>query len=168
MTKLLIVDGYNLIHATDRYKKWRDSDLELARAKLIEDLATLQTVRDYKITLVFDAAATDARSRSCTNILGVEVWFTRAGETADQLIERFAAQKDFEGDMVVATSDYMQQRVVFRPGVLRKSARELAVELQSTEEELQEFPQKSKRFALEERLDTAILHALERMTGKRK
>ncbi|HEY3375650.1 MAG TPA: NYN domain-containing protein [Candidatus Aquicultor sp.] len=165
MPRLLVVDGYNLIFATDRYRKWRESDLETARAKLIEDLATLKTASDYEIMLVFDAAKTNASSRNHADILGVDVWFTRAGETADQMIERFVFQSNFEGDIVVATSDYMQQKVVFRPGVLRKSARELTNDFETTEKELAVTSKKPGRFRLEERLDNAIRTALERMIG---
>ncbi len=167
MTKLLIVDGYNLIYTTNRYKKWRDTDLELARVKLIEDLATLETTGDYKIMLIFDAIKTGTPGRHHAKILGVDVWFTRTGETADQMIERIVYQSDFEGDVVVATSDYTEQKVIFKPGVLRKTSRELVAELESIEDELRMPSKKTGRFRLEERLDTALRHALERIIGTR-
>ncbi|MBS3908108.1 MAG: NYN domain-containing protein [Actinobacteria bacterium] len=163
MKKLLIVDGYNLIYATDRYNKWRDSDLELARVKLIEDLATLKALRGYEVVLVFDAAKTNARGRANTRILGIDVWFTRAGETADSMIERMAAQLTFEGDVIVATSDYSQQKVIFRNGVLRKSSRELVAEFESTARDIEEKTTKRARFQLEERIDGAIRRALEQI-----
>jgi len=165
MKRLLIVDGYNVIYATDRYKKWRESDLELARIKLIEDLATLKALHDYKIVLVFDAAKTDARSRTNAQVLGIDVWFTRSGETADTLIEKMAARSEFEGDVVVATSDYSQQKVIFRPGVLRKSCRELVAELEVTEQDIEVTAKKRARFCLEERLDSALRRALERIVS---
>lgn len=165
MAKLLIVDGYNLIYTTERYKKWRESDLELARIKLIEDLATLQTEGDYKVVLVFDAAKTGAASRQHAEILGIDVWFTRAGETADKMIEQLVHQSDYKGDIVVATSDYTEQKVIFKPGVLRKSSRELLLELESTEKEIRSLSKKSGKFRLEERLDKALRTALERIIG---
>lgn len=163
MKKLLIVDGYNLIYEADRYKKWREENLELARVKLIEDLATLKTASDYDIILVFDAAKTNAKGRNHAEILGIDVWFTRAGETADQMIERLAVKGGYDGDIVVATSDYLQQRIVFKSGALRKSARELAAELDFTEKELRTLSKKSGRFRLEDRLDSALRRALERI-----
>ncbi|MCL6471274.1 MAG: NYN domain-containing protein [Firmicutes bacterium] len=165
MKKLLIVDGYNLIYTTERYKKWRESDLELARIKLIEDLATLQTQGDYKVILVFDAAKTGAASRQHAEILGIDVWFTRTGETADRMIEQLVHQGDHEGDIVVATSDYTEQKVIFKPGVLRKSSRELLLELESTEKEIKSLSKKGGKFRLEERLDNALRTALERIIG---
>jgi hypothetical protein len=167
MQKLLIVDGYNLIYVTDRYRKWRDNDLEMARIKLIEDLATLQMLDDYKVVLVFDAAKTGAKGSHHAQILGIDVWFTRSGETADQMIERMVFKGGYEGDIVVATSDYSQQKVIFKPGVLRKSARELVNDLESTEKELQTTSKKGARFRLEERLDSALRQALERIAGFR-
>ncbi|MHB8842026.1 MAG: NYN domain-containing protein [Candidatus Aquicultor sp.] len=165
MQRLLIVDGYNLIYVTDRYRKWRDNDLEMARIKLIEDLATLQMFADYKIMLVFDAAKTGAKGSHHANILGIDVWFTRSGETADQMIERFVFKGGYEGDIVVATSDYSQQKVIFKPGVLRKSSRELVNDLEATEKELKTTQKKGGRFRLEERLDSALRQALERIAG---
>lgn len=163
MSRLLIVDGYNLIYATDRYRKWRETDLELARVKLIEDLAMLRALGDSKIMLVFDAAKTGSKSRHHAEILGIDVWFTRSGETADQMIERAVFQSESKGEVVVATSDYLQQKVTFKPGVLRKSARELINELESTEQELKTSSKESSRFRLEDRLDSALRKALERM-----
>jgi len=166
MAKLLIVDGYNLIHSTDRYKKWRESDFELARVKLIEDLATLKAFKDYDVVLVFDAAKTQSHGRQHVDILGISVWFTRAGETADEMIERMAFSTDHEDDIIVATSDYSQQKVIFKPGVLRKSSRELIAEFESTEKEVSSSSSKrGARFRLEERLDSALRHALERIVG---
>jgi predicted RNA-binding protein with PIN domain len=165
MQKTLIVDGYNLIYATDRYRKWRESDLEMARIKLIEDLATLEALDSYKVILIFDAAKTSLQSSNHANILGIDVWFTRSGETADQMIERLVYQGELAGEVVVATSDYTQQKVTFKPGVLRKSARELVAEFESTEKELKASSKKGGRFRLEERLDSALRHALERIVN---
>lgn len=163
MKKLLIVDGYNLIYATDRYDQWRESDLELARVKLIEDLATLKAIHGYDIVLIFDAAKTNAHARTNAQILGIDVWFTRAGETADSMIERMAAQSTYEGDVIVATSDYCQQKVIFRQGVSRKSSRELVAEFDSTTRDIEGKTAVRTRFQLEERLDGVIRRALEKI-----
>ena len=165
MNRLLIVDGYNLIHASERYLKWSKRDFEMARVKLIEDLAMLKATNDYDVTLVFDAAMTKSPNRSHTNILGIDVMFTKAGETADAMIERMVYNSKYDGDIIVATSDYTQQKVIFKPGVTRRSARELLVELDTQEREIKEQPKKSGRFRLEDRLDSAVRNALERITG---
>jgi predicted RNA-binding protein with PIN domain len=167
MNKLLIVDGYNMIYAADRYFKWRESDFEMARVKLIEDLAMLKATGDYDIMLVFDAAKTKSSNRSHANILGIDVMFTKAGETADEMIERIVYNSEYKGDIVVATSDYTQQKVIFKPGVLRKSSRELLAELTVQEKELKERPNRAGRFRLEDRLDSTVRNALERITGAR-
>ncbi|HZD60014.1 MAG TPA: NYN domain-containing protein [Anaerolineae bacterium] len=165
MKRLLIVDGYNVIYTTDRYRKWREEDLELARVKLIEDLATLKALNDYDVVLIFDAAKTHSHGRHHAQILGIDVWFTRAGETADDMIERMVFASNYDGDTIVATSDYSQQKVIFRPGVLRKSSRELVAELESTEKDLKSSFRKGAKFRLEDRLDSALRRALERIIG---
>jgi predicted RNA-binding protein with PIN domain len=154
-----------MIYASDRYLHWRETDFEMARVKLIEDLAMLKATNDYEIMLVFDAAMTKSTNRSHKKILGVDVMFTKAGETADAMIERIVYNSDFEGDIIVATSDYTQQKVIFRQGVFRRSSRELVAELAGQEKEIKEQPKKAGRFRLEDRLDIAVRDALERITG---
>ena len=60
----------------------------------------------------------------------VEIIYTRKNETADERIEKLT--KELSGRRVqiyVATSDMTEQRVIFGQGALRKSARELEIEM---------------------------------------
>ena len=60
----------------------------------------------------------------------VEIIFTRKNETADERIEKMT--RELSGRRVqiyVATSDMTEQRVIFGQGALRKSARELEIEM---------------------------------------
>jgi predicted RNA-binding protein with PIN domain len=81
------------------------------------------------------------------------------------MIERMVFASNYDGDTIVATSDYSQQKVIFRPGVLRKSSRELVAELESTEKDLKSSFRKGAKFRLEDRLDSALRRALERIIG---
>ncbi|MHB0977546.1 MAG: NYN domain-containing protein [Candidatus Aquicultorales bacterium] len=167
MKPLLIVDGYNLIHFNPSYKKQMELDLESARAALIEDLAAFATLEDYDVTVVFDAGETDSKTRHKATILGVEVVFTRGGESADAVIERFSFETGGDRRVVVATSDYAQQKVVFRPGVTVKSARQLVSEIeQSFGEALSaaSVPRGTRRMPMvEERIDRGVKAALDRL-----
>jgi uncharacterized protein len=165
---LLIVDGYNLIHAVDRYKERMESDLESARAELVEDMAALSTLADYEVIVIFDAGATASRERHRASILGVQVVFTKKGESADAVIERFSYETSGTGRrVVVATSDYMQQKIVFRPGVSIKSARQLFLEMEDLFAETARGHREANRprhmARLEERIDGAVKQALDKL-----
>lgn len=56
---LLFVDGYNVVGAWPRLRKWRDrDDLENARRLLLDDVAEFAAVRRWDCVVVFDAYAT--------------------------------------------------------------------------------------------------------------
>ena len=61
----------------------------------------------------------------------VEVIYTRKNETADERIEKLTNElKGRKKQIYVATSDMTEQNVIFGQGALRKSARELEIEMQ--------------------------------------
>ena len=67
----------------------------------------------------------------------VEVIFTRKNQTADEKIEQLAIElRNINTRIYVATSDYTEQWVIFAQGALRKSARELELEVQAMEQQV--------------------------------
>lgn len=167
MKHLLIVDGYNLMHCGPRYKRLSEVDLDRARIRLIEDLAALATLSDYDVIVVFDAGATGNKDRSRASVLGIEVWFTRGGESGDSLVERLAYQSAGERPVTVVTSDYAQQKVVSKPGISVKSSRRLSEEISEVLEETArsylESSRPGRRPRLEDRIDGAVKKALDRL-----
>lgn len=169
MKRLLIVDGYNLINLRDPYRQVKEEDdLEASRVRLIEDLAAYATLSDLEIIVVFDAAEAGSRHRNKAKILGIEVWFTRGGESADTVIERLTYDLSQEREIVVATSDYAQQKAVSRPGVSIKSVRQLSEEMFHAMNEAKKSFQDSnrpggRRVRLEDRIDAAIKATLDKM-----
>jgi predicted RNA-binding protein with PIN domain len=99
----LLIDGYNLIKQSPALRSLEQVELQKAREGLIERLARYKRVKGHSITVVFDgwqegrAAGQRERSR------GIEVVFSRAGEKADDVLKRLAAEK--KGAAVVVTSD---------------------------------------------------------------
>ena len=87
-------------------------------------------------------------ARSINSIKQVKVIYTKEKETADERIERLVKElKRVQRKIYVATSDHTEQWVVFGQGALRKSARELLLELQNLESKItadleQSFKQK--------------------------
>ena len=163
MTDLIIVDGYNIIFKDPAYKNIKDASLELARVKLIEDLANYQAYTGNDVKVVFDAAAQDSPGERKANVLGVEVIFTKKGQSADSCIERLAFRADSDRTVIVATSDYSLQRVVFGKGIYRRTPSELLSEVGEAKDEWKVHAKDAKPSFLEDRLDDEVREKLKRL-----
>lgn len=132
MEEFLIVDGYNILHAWPSLRKYLNESLEHARVKLIEKLSNYQALKGLKVIVVFDAHHVKGGSGGWVIEAGVEVIYSPQGTTADAVIEKLAGQLVEKGSVLVATSDWLQQRMVFGKGAIRLSARELEEEVDIT------------------------------------
>jgi predicted RNA-binding protein with PIN domain len=131
--EILIVDGYNIIGAWPELRKLKEHDLASARDLLISKMAEYQGFTGNKVIIVFDAHLVQGIEKKYTNHQ-VDVIFTREHETADERIEKLAKQLiNARTKVYVATSDYTEQWTIFGQGALRKSARELLVEVEAIE-----------------------------------
>lgn len=137
MDHILIVDGYNVIGAWPELRTLKDEDFAKARDLLIEKMAEYQAFTGYRVIIVFDAHMVPGTEKKAKNYK-VEVIFTRENETADERIERLASEyKSINTRIYVATSDFTEQWVVFAKGALRKSSRELKIEMDDIEKRIE-------------------------------
>ena len=96
----------------------------------------------------------------------VEVIFTRKNQTADEKIEQLAIElRNINTQIYVATSDYTEQWVIFAQGALRKSARELELEVQAMEQQVRRRTQdtKEKQPAMRKIFSKDITEKLEKL-----
>jgi len=146
---VLIVDGYNIIGAWEELQRIKEEDLGQARDRLIDMLADYQAFTGTRVILVFDAYYVPG-IESTQKKYKIEVIYTKENETADECIEKLVTiYKNVNTQVYVATSDYMEQRITFGRGALRKSARELLIDLKQIEKEIdkqvkRKFTKKSK------------------------
>ena len=134
---ILLVDGYNIIGAWPELRELKERSLEQARDRLIEMMAEYQAFTGYRVIVVFDAQYVQGLSRTYKNHK-VEVLFTKENETADERIEKMAIElNNIKTQIQVATSDYTEQWVIFGQGALRKSARELLLEMEEIQREIE-------------------------------
>lgn len=125
--KLLIVDGYNVLRSGSRYKRisspdYTDDTFNTARERLINDVINFAG-RDYKAIIVFDGAQNEFSSGSTEKRAGVQIMFSRAGESADKVIEKLSHDaRERMIETLVVTSDATIQDTVFGGGVDRMSA----------------------------------------------
>lgn len=124
----LLVDGYNVINAWPELREL--GNLEHARARLIELLASYRAFRGIEVIVVFDSPATVPQPPQ--DIDGVTVVYATAPYQADHVIEALAHRlSEVEGlTVTVASSDSLERRLVFGLGCQRLSAAELIREVQ--------------------------------------
>src|SRR3990170_7083930 len=164
---LFIVDGYNVIRNHPRYQKLGVKDLEAARIRLTEDLAGFAALTGAKIFLVYDGSKGNSKRAQVKKLMGVEVWFSAKGETADQVIEKLAYQfrskARKEGQIRVVTADYDLQKTVFQKGILRWSPQEMVGEIIKSKEEAFTMGEEKKDTSLEDQLEDKVKKALKEL-----
>jgi uncharacterized protein len=129
LKELIIVDGYNFIFNYYKAKKISNDDLSNLRDRLISDLSQYRNYKGCDMIVVFDAKKGQSTGQSREISEQIEVIYSRSGETADTIVEKLVhAKSDFQ-NIYVITSDYTQQKVVFKSNIYRKSIREFTIEL---------------------------------------
>lgn len=127
--EILLVDGYNIIGAWPELVRLKNDNLANARDRLIERMAEYQAHTGWKVIILFDAHLSSGIEKKDRKYR-VEVVFTRENETADERIEKMVSELSGRRVQIhVATSDLTEQWVIFAQGALRKSARELEIEM---------------------------------------
>lgn len=136
--ELLFIDGYNIIGAWPHLVRLqRRDELALARDVLLDELSEYAKYQDIEIRVVFDAMFVPGIEKQY-DYHNLTVIFTKEDETADMYIERAVGEENlFTTNVVVATSDLVEQWLVFQRGASRKSANDLYKELQYTKGNIQ-------------------------------
>ena len=89
------------------------------------------------LVVVFDSYRTPGGEKLRSQ--GIQIVFTREGETADRYIQELAARIGGSYSVRVATSDSLVQLSALGSGVLRLSARELLEEVRRAAEEMRNY-----------------------------
>ena len=134
----LLVDGYNIIYASDELKSLSAADLKAARDKLIDILINFQGFRRERVILVFDAYKVPGGKEHVEETSGLLIVYTKEAETADQYIEKAAHEISKKYRVSVATSDAIEQVIVMGSGALRLSARDFWEEVERTAQSIRE------------------------------
>ncbi|MBB5175003.1 hypothetical protein HNQ41_003228 [Texcoconibacillus texcoconensis] len=143
----MFVDGYNIIGDWPELKARREDDLESARDILIEKMAEYQAYTGIQVSIIFDAHMVPGLGKNF-NDYRLEIIYTKEKETADERIEKLVKEhKRVDTQIYVATSDFLEQRVIFASGALRKSARELRREMESIEKGIAQEVEKTKNYS---------------------
>jgi predicted RNA-binding protein with PIN domain len=101
----LLIDGYNLLHASRRTDHdWTRLDLEDGRAAILSFLASHRRPAREPITVVFDGAG-ERMPHSPSRVHGVEVVFSPPGVKADEVIVDMVRGAPNPKSLLVVTDD---------------------------------------------------------------
>ncbi len=108
----ILVDGYRLLHNWPELAPGHPRHSERARNELVHVLTRYQDTTGTPVTVFFDGAGAPAGAKTPETDSAVEVLFSRAGQTADQMIERAAHRFNAYGETLVVTDDRAERDVV--------------------------------------------------------
>ncbi len=134
----LLIDGFNIIFAWDEMKKIAEKSLEEARETLILKLSVYNVFTDYEIILVFDAYKVKGNRGEVETDHGITVVYTKEAQTADAYIEKAARTLSRQHKVTVATSDRLEQMIIFGSGAYRLPASHLEREIRNIESSVTE------------------------------
>ena len=108
----ILVDGYSLLHNWPELAPGQPRHSERAREELIHVLTRYHDATDEPVTIFFDGSGAPPDTAKRTSDAAVEVLFSRAGQTADQMIERAAHRFQPHGEVLAVTDDNAVREVV--------------------------------------------------------
>ena len=103
----LIVDGHSVIFAWPELRALHERRTSLARDVLIRKLRDYQDWTGVRVVAVFDGRGSEVDATADPG--EIQIFYSRAGQTADSIVERLASKYGSQFQLLVATSDYMEQ-----------------------------------------------------------
>ncbi len=117
----ILIDGYSLLHNWPELAPGQPRHSERARDELIRVLTQYHDATGEPITIFFDGAGGRASAPKAESSREVEVLFSRAGQTADDMIERVAHRFQAYGQVLVVTDDFAERDTVGGMGAIVSS-----------------------------------------------
>ncbi|MBT8042728.1 MAG: NYN domain-containing protein [Pontiella sp.] len=121
-TEWLIIDGYNLLHQVPELARLLQTDLHLARHRLVRMTEKTAHRMAPQTTIVFDGRESgrdDALSSS-----HLEIYYSSGKHTADTVIEQLVARFASPEKILVVTSDRAEADTVLGDGAQVMSSQE--------------------------------------------
>lgn len=134
----LLVDGYNIIFAWEDLRELAEEDIKAARDRLMDILSNFAGYRSEHLILVFDAYRVKGNPGEVYHYHNIDVIYTKEAETADLYIEKAAHELTKKYRVTVATSDAVEQVIIYGAGAVRLSAKGLLEEIILAQEDMRE------------------------------
>ena len=112
----ILVDGYSLLHNWPELAPGQARHSARAREELIYVLTRFHDATGTPITVFFDGAGAPPGTPPPESASVIEILFSRAGRTADQMIERAVHRFADHGEVLVVTDDVAERETVIGLG----------------------------------------------------
>ncbi len=153
----MLVDGYNIIFAWDELRELAEVNIDSARDRLMDIMCNYQGYKKNILILVFDAYKVAGGQGSVFDYHNIHIVYTKEAETADQYIEKVTHEIGKKYKVTVATSDRLEQIIVWGQGAKRLSAMGLKEEIDSINKEIREhLGKEQKNYLFDNISDDAI------------
>ena len=134
--KILIVDCHSVIFAWPEMRRLHERRMTLARDSLVKLLTEYQDSTGAHVVAVFDGKGAK-KSTETTEPGGIQIFYSGADRTADDIIERLAANYAADHEITVATSDMLEQQTVISFGAQAVTADALKAMIEDAQGDLQ-------------------------------
>lgn len=132
----ILIDGYSLLHGWPELASTAPRHSHQAREALLTRLTRYRDATSVPITVFFDGQGAPAGIPKLTSSPEMEVLFSRAGQTADEMIERTAYRMKAYGEVLVVTDDYAERDTVINMGGLAASCSSFIAQVEAALSEL--------------------------------
>jgi predicted RNA-binding protein with PIN domain len=107
LDRYLIVDGHSVIFAWPDLRRLHERRTSLARDELIKRLRDYQDWTGVRVVVVFDGKGSEVTNQADPH--DIQIFYSRAGQTADSIVERLAGKYASRYRLTIATSDILEQ-----------------------------------------------------------
>jgi len=132
----ILVDGYSLLHNWPALAPGWPRHSEAARDELVRRLTRYHDATGTPISVFFDGAS-KSRGSAVGSTAEVEILYSRAGQTADQMIERVAHRLRAYGEVLAVTDDRAERDTVIALGGMTASCENFIRTVETTMADLQ-------------------------------
>lgn len=108
--RYLVVDGHSIIFAWPELRRLHGRRSSLARDELIKRLRDYQDWSGVRVVAVFDGRGARVSAEAVPG--EIQIFYSRAGQTADSIVERLAGKYASQFQVTVATSDNLERETV--------------------------------------------------------
>ena len=132
----ILVDGYSLLHEWRELAPGKPRYSAAARDELIRELMQYQDSNGTPVTIVFDGNRPQAGPSPVESTRELEILYTKAGQTADQVIERVTHRLAAYGEVLVVTDDNAERDTVTSVGGMTSDCRNFINAIKQAQDEL--------------------------------
>jgi predicted RNA-binding protein with PIN domain len=133
----ILIDGYSLLHGWPDLAPGQPRHSAAAREELIYSLTQYRDAVGTPITVIFDGGGARPGTPKIRSSPEMEILYSKAGQTADEMIERAAHRLTAFGEVLVVTDDVAERETVYSVGGMASTCANFIQTVRSTLQDLQ-------------------------------